>query len=88
MQDRKPPRHNRYHAYLAVFGLLMFPVLGVFRMPRVCGWDVYGAYPMRRCTYAQTWQWLLAGGNTEAWVVLGLAAALTIVFVVGVFSDP
>jgi len=85
--EPKPPRFNRYHIYLAVFGVLLTPIFSVTRLPRACGHALYGYWPVHRCTADETWLWLKSGGNWEAWILIGLAIAVAIAFIIGVFRD-
>jgi len=85
--EPKPPRYNRYYVYLVIFGVLLLPIIASWRMRRACGHALYGYWPPHRCTVAQTWQWLQGGGNWEAWLLIGLAASLSIAFIVDVLRD-
>jgi len=83
----RPPRYNRYHVYLAVFGVLIVPIFSVGRVQKACGHALHGYWPAHRCTAEETWLWLKGGGNWEAWIFIGLAVATAIAFVVGVLRD-
>ena len=81
MREPKPPRFNRYHAYLAIGGFLIAPLFALFRLRRACGHAFYGWGSFHRCTYSRAWDWLLStGGNWEVWIrpafVLAVFAAL------------
>jgi hypothetical protein len=83
----KPPRYNRYYFYLAVFGVIFAPAVLSRQMAKTCGRALHDSWPVHRCTAAETWQWLMGGANTEAWILVGLAVTGAIYFVVGVFRD-
>jgi hypothetical protein len=79
--EQKPPRFNRYHAYLIVGALLISPVIALYRLQRSCGHALYGWGAFHRCTGSEAWDWLLStGGSWEVWVrvlfVLAIFAAL------------
>jgi len=75
--EPKPPRFNRYHAYLIVGVLVIFPLIASRRIRGACGDALYGWGAMHLCTEGQAWQWVLStGGSWEIWLRAAFAAAL------------
>jgi hypothetical protein len=85
--EPKPPRFNRYHAYLIVGLLLLSPVIALYRLRRSCGHAIYGWGAMHRCSYPQAWDWLLStGGNWEVWIRIAFAIFVFAAFVYAAFK--